>query len=252
MRYETLIYSKVGAVRTIIINRPEMGNAINLRLAEELADIFAEIGRDEEARVVVITGAGDKAFSVGADIEDYFSQTSEPPSVTAPISGLTLPVIAAINGDALNQGLELALACDLRVAVNTARFALNYVALGFIPWDGATQRLPRLMGQTISMEMLLTGRCIDAVEACRIGMVHRMVSKEELMPAAMELANTVAAKAPLAVRYAKEAICKGLDLTLEQGLRLETDLYCLLHSTEDRTEGIRAFLEKRPPQFKGR
>ncbi len=252
MRYHSLIYGKAEAIRTVIINRPEVGNAINLRLAEELADVFAEIGRDEEARAVVITGAGDEAFSVGADIKDLFSQATEPPSIAVSISALNLPVIAAINGEALNQGLELALACDIRVAVNTARFALNYVSLGLIPRDGATQRLPRLIGQTMSMEMLLTGRCIDAAEAYRIGMVHKVVSKVELMPVAMEMAHTIAAKAPLAVRYVKEAIYKGLDLTLEQGLQLEADLYCLLHTTEDRTEGIRAFLEKRSPKFKGR
>lgn len=223
-----------------------------MRLAEELADICAEIGRDEEARAVIITGIGDKAFSVGVDLEEFPSQVTEPPSVAVTVADLKIPVIAAINGDALNQGLELALGCDLRIATETARFALNHVALGLIPWDGATQRLPRLVGQAKAVEMLLTGQQVDAPEACQIGLIHRVVSKEGLMPLVMDMARTIGSKAPLAVRYAKEAMCKGLDLTLEQGLHLETDLYCLLQTTEDRTEGIRAFLEKRPPHFKGK
>ncbi len=252
MRYETLIYRKAEAVGLISINRPEADNAINMRLAEELTDVCADINRDETARVVIIAGVGDKAFSVGADLKEFSSQVAEPPSVATPVTSLTIPVIAAINGDALNQGLELALACDLRIAAETARFALTHVALGFIPWDGATQRLPRLIGQAKAMEMLLTGQYIDATEACQVGLIHRMVSREELMPLVMDMAQAIAAKAPFAVKYTKEAICKGLDLTLEQGLRLEADLYCLLQTTEDRTEGIRAFLEKRPPKFKGK
>jgi enoyl-CoA hydratase/carnithine racemase len=252
MRYETLIYRKAEAVRLISINRPEADNAINMRLVEELTNVCADINRDETASVVIITGVGEKAFSVGADLREFSSQIAEPPSVAVPVASLTIPVIAAINGDALGQGLELALACDLRIAVATARFALTHVVLGFIPWDGATQRLPRLVSQAKALEMLLTGRHIDAIEACQIGMVHKVVSREELMPLVMDMAQAIAAKAPFAVKYAKEAIYKGLDLTLEQGLHLETDLYCLLHTTEDRTEGIRAFLEKRPPKFQGK
>jgi len=252
MRYETLLYRKAEAVRLISINRPEADNAINMRLAEELADVCADVNRDEMARVVIITGVGEKAFSVGADLKEFSLQIAKPPSVAAPVASLTIPVIVAINGDALGQGLELALACDLRIAVETARFALNHVALGFIPWDGATQRLPRLVGRAKAMEMLLTGQHIDATEAYHIGLIHRVVSREELMPLVMDMAQAIAAKALFAVKYAKEAICKGLDLTLEQGLRLEADLYCLLHTTEDRTEGIRAFLEKRPPKFQGK
>lgn len=252
MRYETLICQKKGALRLISINRPEVDNAIDMRLAAELADICAEIGRDEEARAVITTGVGEKAFSVGVDLEEFPSQVAEPQSVAVSVASLKIPVIAAINGDALGQGLELALACDLRIAVETAHFALNHVDSALISWDGATQRLPRLVGVAKAMEMLLTGQHIDAVEGCQIGLIHRVVSREELMLVVTDMARTIASKAPLAVRYAKEAICEGLDLTLEQGLRLETDLYCLLQTTEDRTEGIKAFQEKRPPRFRGR
>jgi enoyl-CoA hydratase len=239
-------------VRLVSINRPQADNAINLRLTEELGDVRAEISHDEEARVTIITGVGNKAFSAGVDLKDFPSKMTKSPSIAMSVASLAIPVIAAINGDALDQGLELALACDLRIAVETARFALTQVASGLIPWDGATQRLPRLVGKAKAMEILLTGRHMDAAEAYQTGLVHKVVSREELMPVVMDMAQAIAAKAPFAVRYAKEAMCKGLDLTLEQGLRLEADLYFLLQITEDRTEGIRAFLEKRPPQFKGK
>ncbi len=257
MSYETLIYEKTEGVGIITINRPAANNAINMRLAEELTAICANINRDEETRVVIITGAGEKAFSVGVDLNELSLVTSGEqgarlPSVAEPVAGLTTPVIAAINGDTLGQGLELALACDLRIAVETACFALPHVASGLIPWDGATQRLPRLVGKSKAMEMLLIGESVDATEAYQIGLVSKVVVQEELIPMVTEMGQAMAAKASLALKYAKEAIHKGLDLTLEQGLRLEADLYFLLHTTEDRTEGIRAFLGKRPPQFKGK
>ncbi len=257
MSYETLIYEKTEGVGVITINRPSANNALNIRLVEELTAICANINRDEEIRVVIITGAGERAFSVGIDLNELSSMTSGEQetrlaSVAEPVAGLTTPVIAAINGDALGQGLELALACDLRIAVETARFALPHVSSGLIPWDGATQRLPRLVGKAKAMEMVLTGQSIDATEAYQIGLVSKVVAQEELIPMVTEMGQAMAAKASLALKYAKEAIHKGLDLTLEQGLRLEADLYFLLHTTEDRTEGIRAFLGKRPPQFKGK
>ena len=250
MFYKTIIYQKTGAVGMITINRPATGNAINPQLAGELTDICARINHDEETKVVLITGAGEEVFSVGADPDELSLRVSMP-SVAAPVTGLTCPTIAAINGDALGQGLELALACDLRIAVETARFALPQLRSGFIPWDGATQRLPQLIGRSKAMEMLLTGQAVDAAEAYRIGLINRVVSSRELIPMATDMCQAMASKAPLALKYAKEAIYKGLDLTLGQGLRLEADLYFLLQTTEDRTEGIKAFLEKRDPQFKG-
>ena len=257
MSYHTLVYRKAGAVGIITLDRPAADNSINERLAAELTEICAGVAGDEEIKVIVITGAGNRAFSVGVDLNelsplDGRGKQTRLLSVAVPVASLTVPVIAAINGDALGQGLELALACDLRIAVETAHFGLAHVASGLIPWDGATQRLPRLVGKGKAMEMLLTGQSIDAADACRIGLVSSVIPQEELMAVAMDMAQAMASKAPLALRYAKEAIHGGLDLTLEQGLRLEADLYFLLHSTEDRTEGIRAFHEKRPPQFKGK
>jgi len=251
MFYKTLIYQETGGVGIITLNRPAAGNAIDLRMAGELTDICTRVNHDEGVKAVIITGAGEEVFSVGADPDEFFLGAGMP-SVAAPVTGLTCPVIAAINGDALGQGLELALACDLRIAVETARFALPHLTSGFIPWDGATQRLPRLIGKSKAMEMLLTGQVVDAAEAHRIGLINRVVSSRELIPMVTDMGREMASKAPLALKYAKEAIYKGLDLTLGQGLRLEADLYFLLQTTEDRNEGIKAFLEKRPPQFKGR
>ena len=257
MPYETLIYEKTGSIGMITINRPTVNNAINARLVIELNDVCADINHDEETRVVVITGAGEKAFCVGIDPSEFSSltninQTAKLLSVATPVASLTTPVIAAINGDALGQGLELALACDLRVAAETAHFALPHIASGLIPWDGATQRLPRIVGKAKSMEMILTGESMDAIDAYKIGLVNKVVPPEKLIPIVTDLGQAMASKASLALKYAKEAIHEGLDLTLEQGLCLEADLYFLLQTTEDRTEGIRAFLEKRSPQFKGR
>ena len=169
----------------------------------------------------------------------------------AAIASINCPVIAAINGDALGQGLELALSCDIRIAADTARFGLPQVGQGILPGDGGTQRLARIVGRGKAMELLLTGNTIDASEALAIGLVNQVVAGGKLIAEVETMAAAVVSKGPLALRYAKEAVIKGLDLTLEQGLRLEADLYLLLHTTADRTEGIRAFLEKKRPQFKG-
>ncbi len=257
MSYETLIYEKTECVGVITINRPKVSNAINARLADELGDVCDNINHDEKARVVIITGTGEKAFCAGIDLSESSSlaginQRGKLLSVAVPIASLTSPVIAAINGDALGQGLELALACDLRIAAETANFALPHITSSTIPWDGATQRLPRIIGKAKAMEMILTGETVDAVEAYRIGLVNKVVPPKELIQTVKNIGQAMAAKASLPLKYAKEAIHKGLDLTLEQGLHLEADIYFLLQTTEDRTEGIRAFLEKRHPQFKGK
>ncbi len=256
MNYDTLIYEKMGAVSTLSLNSRGAGSTVNMKMAEEMAVVCADINHDTDVGAVIITGVGDKAFCIGIDPEELTSvgsteQDVKLVSMATAVADLRVPVIAAVSGDALGLGLELVLACDLRIATDTARFALNHIAVGIIPWDGATQRLPRIMGKAQAMEMLLTGKSIDAAEAYRVGLVSRIVPQKQLMPAATEIALAISSKAPFAVKYAKEAIYKGLDLTLEQGLRLEADLYLLLHTTEDRTEGIRAFLEKRPPRFKG-
>lgn len=253
---KAVVYQKIEAAGMVTINRPEANNAINEQVAEELARICHDISIDESVKVVIITGAGHKTFSAGSDLKKLKSKKGAGEarllSVAAPVAALKCPAIAAINGDALGQGLELALACDIRIAVKKARFALPHIASGLMPWDGATQRLSRLVGIGKAMEMVLTGEAVDAGEAKRIGLLTEVVAPKELMLLAKNMAQAMAAQSPLALSFAKEAINKGLDLTLEQGLHLEADLYFLLHTTEDRTEGIKAFLEKRPPRFKGK
>jgi len=245
----TVLYARKDHIAHITLNRPEADNVINLELARELGDICCRVNQDDDVYVVIITGAGDGAFCAGGGSGrgEYI-----PCSVATAVAGIDRPVIAAINGDALGQGLELALACDLRLAAEKARLGLPQVARGFIPQDGGTQRLSRIVGRGKALELILTAETISAAEAFDIGLVSQVIANEKLAQEAETLARTMATKAPVALRFAKEAVNKGLDLTLEQGLRLEADLYFLLHSTADRTEGITAFLKKRPPQFKGR
>lgn len=244
MSNPTVIYAKKNHVAHITLNRPEVGNIINLELAQEMEEVCSRINQDDNIYVVVLTGAGDKAFCGGSETP----QTN----VAAAVASIDRPVIAAINGDALGVGLELALSCDIRLASNKARFGLPQVALGLIPMNGGTQRLPRLIGRGKALELILTAETIGAEEALEIGLVSKVVPPEKLASEAKTLAQSMASKAPISLRYIKEAVNKGMDLTLEQGLRLEGDLYFLLHTTADRTEGIKAFLEKRPPKFKGR
>lgn len=249
-------YQKMGDVGKITINRPEADNVINIRMAEDLAHICSEINTDNAIKVVILTGAGKVAFSLGTDLTELGSKDSGGktalPLVAESIAELKCPAIAAINGDALGQGLEMILACDLRIAVETASFSIPHITSDCIPWDGATQRLPRLIGMAIAMDMVLTGRIIDAKEALRIGLVNKLVPSGKLTSIVDELSQTMVSKSPLALNFIKEAMNKGLDLTLEQGLHLESDLYLLLQTTEDRVEGISAFLEKRQPRFKGK
>jgi len=257
MAYQTLTYQKNEHVAIISVNALMKDQAEMAHLANEFSDRCAEITLDKEIRVIVLTGAGDNAFSMGESLISSVSRVNEEQrikycSVAEPIARLDRVVIVAIKGDAIGQGLELALACDMRIAIETSRFGLPHIKTGLIPWDGGTQRLSPLVGKGKAMEMIFTGEIIDAQEAYRIGLINRIVTPAELMPVVLDMAQEMASKGPIALRYAKEAIYKGMDLTLEQGLRLEADLYFLLHTTRDRTEGIRAFQEKRHPQFKGR
>jgi len=261
MNYSSIIFQEKGHIAYITLNRPDEGNGINQQLAGEFNDICHEIIQNENIRIVVVTGAGNKVFCRGSEGEipaDTGRKTTENRSVTkyqgvaSSIAGIDCPVIAAINGDAYGQGLELALACDIRVASRGAKFGFPQVAQGLIPMDGGTQRLPRIIGRGKALELIFTGDSIDADEALNIGLVSKVVDSENLMDEVDALANGLNEKAPIALRYVKEAVNKGMDLTLEQGLRFETDLYLLLHTTDDRTEGIRAFQEKRPPHFEGR
>jgi len=249
MPYTTIIYTQKKHIAHITLNRPEADNAINQQLAQELESICRQINQDNDIYVVIITGAGNKMFCGGGELASPESSSSY--SAATAIASLSQPVIAAINGDALGQGLELALSCDIRLASVKAKFSLPQVAKGLIPMDGGTQRLPRIVGKSKALELILTAETIDANEALEIGLVNKVIAKEEVAAEAEAMARTMTTKGPIALRYAKEAVNKGLDLTLEQGLRLEADLYFLLHTTEDRTEGIKAFLERRPPHFKG-
>ena len=253
MSYHAITYQVAGGIATITLSRPQANNAINNVLAQELADACSVIDRDETIRVAIITGAG-KVFSAGSDLAVKLGTSPASPLLPAAnaLSRLPCPVIAAINGDAIGQGLELALAADIRIAAETAHLGLPHITSGFIPWDGGTQRLPRVIGRARALEMLLTGKVITAAEARRMGLVNQVVPRAELAMVVASLAQNIAASAPLAARYAKEAVRQGMELTLEQGLRLETDLYLLLQTTTDRTEGITAFLKKRQPRFKGK
>jgi enoyl-CoA hydratase/carnithine racemase len=241
-----IIYAKKDHIASITLNRPGDGNAVNWQLAQEMADVCGQIEADDDIRVVILTGSGG-VFCRGSETLEAGARCG----VAAVVAGIDRPVIVAVNGDALGQGLELALAGDIRLAREGARFALPQVTAGAIPYDGGTQRLPRLIGRGKALELILTGEAIDAAEAQRLGLVSRVVSADSLAAEAESLAGTLAAGAPVALRYIKEAVAKGLDLTLEQGLRLEADLYFLIHTTADRTEGINAFLQKRTPGFKG-
>ncbi|MBI4765703.1 MAG: enoyl-CoA hydratase/isomerase family protein [Deltaproteobacteria bacterium] len=256
MKEKSVLFEKRGFIGMITLNRPEQKNAITVEMASELRDIRAGIGWDSGITVFLITGRGPD-FSIGTDPEVYqlFDQREDliaNLSLASQISSLTQPTIAVIQGDALGQGLELALACDIRMASDQSHFSMSQIIRNEIPFDGGTQRLPRLVGRTKALELILTGQQVDYREANRIGLVNRVLPTDELMPSALMLAEELSAKGPIALRYAKEAVLKGLDMTLEQGLRLEADLYFLIHTTQDRREGITAFREKRRPEFEGK
>jgi len=257
MPYKTIIYEKKEQVVWLTLNRPRVGNTINLALANEIVDACCTINQDDEVRVVIVTGAGE-VFCSGFDLAelrsvsaDNLKQMNSASLSSKAVAGLNCPVIAAINGDTLGAGLELALSCDIRICSENARFGLPETSYGIIPGGGGTQRLPRIVGKGKAAEMVITAELIDAAEAYRVGLVAKVVPKQGLTEEAGEIARKLISRAPIAVRYAKEAVNKGLDMTLAQGLRLEADLSFLLQTTKDRAEGIKAFLEKRKAQFKG-
>jgi enoyl-CoA hydratase len=258
--YKTLIYEKKDDIGILTVNRPDKLNAISNELTAELSHLLDELEKDDKLRVLIITGSGDKAFVAGADIQELVDRDArmgrrvshERQEIFSRIENLPVPVIAAVNGYALGGGLELALACNIRVCSEKAQFGAPEVKLGIIPGDGGTQRLPRLVGLGRAMEMILTGDFIDAQEAYRIGLVNKVVPPEELMNAAMELAQKIASRPPLAVKYAKEAVNRSQEGDTASGFALESYLHALTCTTEDKKEGVAAFLEKRKGKFKGK
>ena len=256
MGYETLRFEKKEHVLAIQILGPDHDRQL-IRLSNELDELCSEIIWDEEVWVVVITGEGERTFSFGIDVPQTALGGDEDEavrlySVAGPIAKLEKPVIVAMDGDVIGQGLELALACDIRIGTDRSFFGLPQIKSGFIPWDGGTQRLSRLIGKGKALEMILGGEPVDAREAYRTGLISRIVPPKELIGAVMGIAHEMASKGPIALRYTKEAVCKGMDMTLEQGLRFEADLYLLIHTTRDRTEGIQAFQQRRKPKFEGK
>jgi enoyl-CoA hydratase len=259
-RYEAIRYEQADGVATVTLNRPDVHNAMNQAMRRELLEVFTRLRGDDAVRAVIVTGAGEKAFSAGADIREFL----EPPVPTQfrearrridfrrEMERCPQPIIAAIRGYAFGGGLEMALACDIRIAADDAQLGLTEINLAIIPGGGGTQRLPRLVGRGKALEMILTGMRIPAAEALRIGLVEQVVPVADLPAAAMALARTMAEKAPVALRYAKEAVVGGLGLPLDDGIRLENDLATLLRTTEDRVEGAKAFVEKRKPRWTGR
>jgi len=252
-------YQKEGRIAIFTINRPEALNAMSVAASQELSNVMMEFRDDPDLWVGIITGAGEKAFSAGADIKDqlpFLREHRDSPWAMpdTPMRGLELwkPLIAAINGLALGGGLEIALACDIRIASENARFGTPEVTLGLIPGWGGTQRLPRVVPWCKAAEIVLMGRPIDAQEAYRIGLVNKVVPPEELMTTAKEWAEAICKVGPLAVRAGKEAMIRGYSMTLEDGLRLENSLFAYLLGTEDFEEGSKAFGEKRSPAFKGK
>ncbi len=259
MAYETLLYEKRDGIAVVTVNRPEKLNALNRKVMEELRDCFQNFQSDDEVRVVILTGAGEKAFVAGADINELSVQTPIQGRETSfagqrildLIENLGKPVIAAVNGFALGGGCELAMACTLRVASENARFGQPEVKLGIIPGYAATQRLPRLVGKGRALEIILTGEQVAAQEAYRIGLVNQVVAAKDLMAAAESLGRKIMANGPLAVKFALQAVNSGLEMTQQEGQFLEATLFGLCATTADMKEGTRAFLEKRAAKFSG-
>jgi enoyl-CoA hydratase len=260
MAYENLLYDLKDQIARITFNRPNVLNALNRKTIEELGHCLKAARHDDSVRVLILTGSGEKAFIAGADINELAQRT--------PIDGkdfslfgqeiihrletMGKPSIAAINGFALGGGCELALACTMRIASRNAKLGQPEVKLGILPGYGGSQRLPRLCGKGVAHELILTGDMITADEALRIGLVNRVVDSAELLSAAETIAKKIIANAPLAVKYAMEALEHGMEMPQEEGLFLEATLFGLCCATEDMREGTRAFIEKRPAKFQGR
>jgi enoyl-CoA hydratase len=260
MSYENLLYEKKDGIAYITFNRPKLLNALNRKTIEELQRILVDARDDVSVRVLILTGAGEKAFVAGADINELAQQTPVNgkefslygQSVFHLLETMGKPSICAINGYALGGGCELALSCSIRLASKAAKLGQPEVKLGILPGYGGSQRLARLCGKGMAHELCLSGEMISAEEAERIGLVNHVYEPADLLPAAESLAKKIIEKAPLAVRYCMEAIERGVEMPLEEGLFLEATLFGLCCATEDMREGTKAFLEKRAAQFKGK
>ena len=258
MPFESILVETDRRTATVTLGRAPSGNSINQRMAFELRDACDQLDHNDDVWVVIITGRGD-AFCRGTEPsvpasgdQSDLLETLRSLKVAGSVAAIEKPVIAALNGDAIDQGLELALACDIRIASAQARLGLAQVKDGLIPWDGGTQRLPRLVGRSRATEMILTSRIVEAEEALDIGLVSQVLpTSQEVVRRTQEIASEVASHGPIAARYLKEAVLKGMEMSMEQGLRLEADLNFILHSTTDRAEGIRSFLERRTPEYRG-
>lgn len=259
MAYENIIFQIDQGIATITFNRPKALNALNQALLSEFNQALAAVAADEEIRVLVLTGAGEKSFVAGADITELatfsalqakgFSQAGH--DVIARLQALAIPVIAAVNGFALGGGSEIALACDFIYAAETARFGLPEITLGLIPGFGGTQRLPRLIGPNRAKELMFTGRMITAAEALQVGMVNKVVPAAALMEEVVKTAREMAAKGKVALRAVKQSVNRGLNTDLVTGCQIEIDAFALCLASPDAREGTTAFLEKRKPVFKG-
>lgn len=259
--YQTLGVTRQDRVAVLTLQRPEAMNAISMRMRAELRDALDALRRDPGIGAAVLTGGGDKAFCAGMDLREFARADAELPVAELKrfrweqgegIAAFDKPILAAVNGLAIGGGVELALLCDLVFAAEEASFAFGEIQRGLMPGNGGTQRLARRIGQPRALELILTGRAVGAPEALAIGLVEHVVPRAELLDRAVALAARMAAQAPVAVRTAREAIRRGAELPLADGLRLEQDLASFLYTTEDAREGPRAFLEKRPPVWRGR
>ena len=260
MAYENLLFEIKDQIAYITFNRPKVLNALNRKTVEELGEALNQAREDSSARALILTGAGEKSFVAGADINELAQRTPVDgkdfslfgQEIFHRLETMGKPSIAAINGFALGGGCELALSCTMRIASKNARLGQPEVKLGIIPGYGGSQRLARLCGKGIAHELILSGEMISADEALRVGLVNRVVEQAELIPTAESIAKKIAANAPLAVKFAMEAVEHGMEVPQEEGLFLEATLFGLCCATEDMREGTRAFIEKRPAQFKGR
>lgn len=256
--YETIKLDMQEGIAVVTMNRPEVRNALSKQAVEELGDVLGRLEEQHSTRAVILTGAGEKSFAAGADIAQLRERTlldgleGRMQKLCRTIEQYSKPTIAAVNGYALGGGCELAMACDIRISSDNGKFGLPELNLSIVPGAGGTQRLARLIGKGRALEMILTGQIIDAGKAEQIGLISRVVSRDRLLPEAVETARTIVAKGPIAVRLAKLAVHVGYEANMDTALVIERLAQSILYTTEDRTEGVNAFLERRRPNFEGK